>query len=143
LKPMATPAQITQPELFILANEDLEAEEIRRQVKYFVDNGYKYEDIAVLYRSNGQSGLIEAELRQNQIPYVVTGGTAFFDRKESRDLLAYLKTCVHPQELPLRRILNTPSRGLGEAAIDHAQKESARSGLSFIKVCEKYKEMSF
>src|SRR5690606_3388050 len=57
--------------------------------------------------------------------------------------LAYLKTCLQPQELPLRRILNTPARGLGVAVVDHIQQESCRHGLSFVKVVEKYEQLDF
>ncbi len=143
LKPAAGSKGRHLPELFCLENEDDEADEVVRQIRHFTAEGYGYEDMAILYRSNGQSGLMEVALRQNQIPYQVTGGTGFFDRKESRDLLAYLKVVLSLQELPLRRVLNTPPRGLGEVAIDHAVEKARELGVSFPKVFKDYQTADF
>ncbi|MES2854383.1 MAG: ATP-dependent helicase, partial [Bdellovibrionota bacterium] len=78
--PDALPGE--KPEIFVYENDDLESEEVATHIRYFNDQGYKFSDIAVLYRSNGQGGMIEAQLRKAQLPYAITGGTGFFDRKE-------------------------------------------------------------
>ena len=81
-----------KPEIFVYDNDDFEAEEVCTHVNYFHGQGYTHGDIAILYRSNGQGGMVEAQLRRNQIPYSITGGTGFFDRKETKDVLAYLRS---------------------------------------------------
>jgi DNA helicase-2/ATP-dependent DNA helicase PcrA len=91
------------------------AEEAHRLIDY---GSAKPSDIAVLYRSNLQAGEIEAELRARGVPYQVFGGTQTFERKEVKDLLAYLTVCLDPfNELAVRRSLNYPARGVGDAAL--------------------------
>ena len=75
----------------------------------------RWADVAILYRSNIQAKLIEDELRQHEVPYVMYGGQQFFERKEVKDLLAYLKVALNrSDEIALRRIVNYPPRGIGE-----------------------------
>ncbi len=107
-----------KPELFVYDNDDIEIEEVVSHVRYFHDQGVPHDQIAVLYRSNGQGGLLEGALRQNGIPYSITGGTGFFDRKETKDVLAYLRCALNPNEVAFRRILNTPPRGIGEGTVE-------------------------
>ncbi|MFN8945236.1 MAG: ATP-dependent helicase, partial [Pseudobdellovibrionaceae bacterium] len=129
-----------KPEIFIYDNDDTESEQIVTHVQYFKSQGYSHQDIAILYRSNGQGGLIEAHLRQNNIPYKMTGGTGFFERKETKDLLAYLRSSLNPNEIAFRRILNSPSRGIGDATVEKIEKYGDTVGLKFHVAARKWKE---
>jgi DNA helicase-2/ATP-dependent DNA helicase PcrA len=107
-----------KPEVFILDNEDEEADFVCREIINFKAKGIQYKDIAILYRSNTQGAFIESSLRKNQIPYTITGGTSIFDRKEAKDWLAFLKQSMDDDEVSYRRIFNVPPRGLGETTLD-------------------------
>ena len=88
-------------------------------------------DFAVLYRSNLQGPEIEAALKERQVPYTMIGGTQFFERKEVKDLLAYLRVSFDPMdEISLRRIINFPSRGIGEVALDKLGAYATAKGTS-------------
>jgi superfamily I DNA/RNA helicase len=128
------------PEIFAYDNDDLESEEVATHIRYFLDRGYKYSDIAVLYRSNGQGALIEAQLRRNQIPYAITGGTGFFDRKETKDVLAYLRSAITPNEVAFRRIINTPARGIGDTTIERLTAHARAIGFKFHVAARKWRE---
>lgn len=81
--------------------------------------GYRYSDFAFLYRTNAQSRVFEEVLIQKGLPYQVVGGQRFYDRKEIRDLLSYLKLVYNPNDrISLRRVINTPKRGIGEATLE-------------------------
>lgn len=129
-----------KPELFVYENDDIEAEEVINHIRYFIDRGYKYNDIAVLYRSNGQGGLLESFLRQAQIPYSLTGGTGFFDRKETKDVLAYLRCSLNPNEIAFRRIINTPHRGIGETTIEKLDAHAQAIGFKFHVAARNWKK---
>jgi superfamily I DNA/RNA helicase len=128
------------PEHFVYETDEVEAEEIIRQIAYFHEQGYKHSDIAILYRSNGQGGLLESYLRHGQVPYSITGGTGFFDRKEIKDVLAYLRCAIHPNEVSFRRIINTPPRGIGDTTIERLTAYSEDSNISFINAAHKWRE---
>jgi len=90
-----------------------------------------YHDIAVFYRINAQSRAIEDELVKNRIPYAIVGGMKFYERKEIKDVLAYLKVIANPSDsLSLRRIVNVPPRGIGEKTLDKIEAFSREKGLS-------------
>lgn len=79
---------------------------------------YSYNDFAILYRTNAQSRALEEKLRRSAIPYVLVGGTKFYERKEIKDILAYLRILVNPRDaIALRRIVNFPSRGIGNVSL--------------------------
>ncbi len=120
-----------KPEVFIYDNDDTESEEVVRHIQHFKENDYKNSDIAILYRSNGQGGLLESVLRQNQIPYAITGATGFFDRKEVKDILAYLRCAFHPNEVAFRRIINAPPRGVGDVTMDRLHEFAEEQGVKF------------
>ena len=84
--------------------------------------GRKNEDFAILYRTNAQSRIFEETLRRRGISYKIVGGTRFYDRKEIKDLLSYLKVLVNPQDdISLRRIINVPKRSIGDATVGKVQ----------------------
>ena len=90
-----------------------------------------YRDIAVFYRINAQSRAIEDELVKYRIPYTVVGGMKFYERKEIKDILAYLKLIDNPSDgLSLKRIINVPSRGIGEKTIEKIEAFAREKGLS-------------
>ena len=98
---------------------DLEAAFVGDEVKRLYDRGQKLGEVAVLYRSNRQSEPIESALKERGIAVQVLGGTQFYDRKEVKDLLAYLRVALNARdEIALRRVLNYPARQIGEAALD-------------------------
>jgi superfamily I DNA/RNA helicase len=106
------------PELFTFANEEMEIDAIVNELQTFQKRGYAWKDIAILYRSNSQGGLMEGGLRRTGIPYKITGGTALFDRKEAKDVLAFIRCSIYPNEIAFRRIINLPARGIGEKTIE-------------------------
>ena len=121
------------PELFVYENENEEAENVGSEIGALIREGFAKKHIAVLYRSNSQGALLEAELRRQQIPYLMSGGTAFFDRKETRDILAYLRCAFKPNEVALRRIVNTPARGIGEKTIELLTHYAKTKQISFVE----------
>jgi DNA helicase-2/ATP-dependent DNA helicase PcrA len=99
---------------------EIEATWVGRHVRRLVrEEGRRPRDVAVLYRSNGQSRLLEEALREQGIAHRVVGGTQFFERKEVKDVLAYMKLALCPtDEISLRRVINYPARGIGEATLE-------------------------
>ena len=101
-------------------NEYSEAQYIVREIENLVQFGqYNYNDVAILYRSNHQSRVLEDEFIKKQIPYHIVGGLGFYDRKEIKDVISYLKVAINPQDtIALKRIVSTPKRGLGSKTIE-------------------------
>lgn len=98
----------------------------------------KYQDYAILYRSNFQSRLIEEALREAGIPYDVMGGMSFYERKEVKDAIAYLRVIHNPEdEVNLHRIVNFPRRGIGKTSLIHANQYCHTLQLPLFKVMEK------
>lgn len=130
-----------KPEVFILENEDEEADFALREIQTLKQNKYKYSDIAILYRSNTQGAFIESSLRRAHIPYEISGGTSIFERKEAKDWLAYLKQSLLPDEVSLRRIINTPPRGLGETTIEKISDFAKKNNIDFLSACKRWSEI--
>lgn len=104
---------------YVADNEHDEANFIVQQIDDLVDNeGYSYGDISIMYRTNNASRAIEDVLVRSGLPYKVVGGTRFYERREIRDIVAYLKVLDNADDtVALRRIINTPRRGIGDKAI--------------------------
>jgi DNA helicase-2/ATP-dependent DNA helicase PcrA len=112
-------------------DEQAEASAVVAEITVLVEAGVAPGDVAILFRTNEQPRLFEAELRRRKLRYVVIGGQSFFDRKEIRDLLAYLKVLARPDdEQSLLRIINTPARGIGDAAVEKLMTRAVRTGRS-------------
>jgi DNA helicase-2/ATP-dependent DNA helicase PcrA len=128
------------PEVFVLEREEDECDFVVNEVQHFMRQGYTYKDFAVLYRSNTQGGLIESSLRRAGIPYSITGGTSIFDRKEVKDVMAYLKQALSPNEVSLRRIINVPTRGVGDTTIEKLTEFSKSEKLTFMEACQRWQD---
>ncbi len=99
--------------------------------------GLSYGDAAVFYRTNAQSRVVEEELVRQGIPYRVVGGTRFYDRREVRDILAYLRVIANPDdEISLRRIVNVPKRGIGQSSVARLSAAAAAAGVPIGRVLE-------
>jgi len=95
---------------------------------------YRWGELAVFYRTNAQSRVLEEYLMRVGIPYKVIGGTRFYDRREIKDAMAYLKAVINPvDEVSVKRVLNTPRRGVGDASIVKLDVWAAQHGLSFFE----------
>jgi DNA helicase-2/ATP-dependent DNA helicase PcrA len=112
------------------AGEEEEGHWVAAEIARLRGEGRPWGHFAVLYRLNAQSRPVEEALREAQMPYQVHGGSAFFDRAEVRDLLAYLKVCVAPEdETSLARIVNVPPRGIGDATVEKVHAFAVAQGL--------------
>ena len=120
-----------------------EASYIINQIRFLKTEEYfKFSDFAVLYRMNSQSRAIEDILRREDIPYKIIGGLKFYERKEVKDIIAYLRLIFNPSDnMSLKRIINEPKRGIGKTSLDNIAKISEETGNSMydiIKNAEKY-----
>jgi DNA helicase II / ATP-dependent DNA helicase PcrA len=99
--------------------------------------GYRFDDIAVFYRTNAQSRVLEDVFLRVGLPYRVIGGVRFYERKEIRDLTAYLRVLANPDDdVSARRIVNVPRRGIGDRTIEALDWHARREGVSFLAACE-------
>ncbi|GIX03853.1 MAG: DNA helicase [Planctomycetaceae bacterium] len=114
-------------------HEQAEAEGVVGEIRSILESRRVPADqIAILFRTNEQPRLFESEFRRQRIPYVLVGGQSFYERREVRDILAYLKVIAYPDdEVSLLRILNVPPRGIGEATTEKLLTQSVRQGMSF------------
>ena len=102
---------------------------------------YKYSDFAVLYRMNSQSRAIEDILRREKIPYKIIGGQKFYERKEIKDIIAYLRLIFNTSDnLALKRIINEPKRGIGKTSLDSIQEISEKTGVSMYEIIKNSQE---
>ena len=118
---------------YVAESEYDEAEFIRSEIRSLQDMGHSNPgDTAVFYRTNAQSRIFEEIFMRAAIPYKVVGGLRFYERKEVKDLLAYLRVLANPNdEVSLRRIINFPKRGIGDRALEEVELFAVAQGISF------------
>lgn len=122
------------PKVFCAPDEYREAEFIAYRIAQMKEQGKAYSDFAVLYRTHTQSRAIEEKMRTYSIPYHIYGGISFYDRKEIKDILAYLYIIDNPDaDTSLLRIINVPKRGIGDATIDKLTAYAAANNISLLE----------
>ena len=131
------------PVVYSANNEYDEGTYIAQQIEHLRrEEYYKYSDFAILYRMNTQSRAIEEILRRESIPYKIIGGLKFYERKEIKDIISYLRLIQNPSDnLSLKRIINEPKRGIGKTSLDKIEELSNNTGISMyeiIKNAEQY-----
>ena len=131
-----------KPLLWSMADTEHEAEVIADEISKHQSNGGHLGDIAILYRSNTQAQPFEEVFRMNQIPYTIIGGQKFYEKKEVKDLMAYLTVILNPKDqLQLRRILNVPNRGIGSRTLEKYLEKSEEEKLSLYDTIHKYPDV--
>jgi len=119
----------TAPRLIESDNEYEEAREMAEWVKQLHQGGMEYREVAVFYRVNSMSRVLEEALRKAHIPYQIIRGVEFFKRKEIKDMIAYLRLLVNPaDQISLKRIINQPSRGIGNTTLGRLFSQSEKTG---------------
>ena len=126
------------PRVYSASNEYDEGTYIAEQIEHLRrEEYYKYSDFAVLYRMNTQSRAIEDILRRENIPYKIVGGLKFYERKEIKDIISYLRLIQNPSDnLSLKRIINEPKRGIGKTSLDKVEEISNNTGVSMYEIIE-------
>ncbi len=123
--------------VFQAADERDEGRWIGAQIEKLHDKGTSYDDVAVFYRTNAQSRVLEDMFLRAGVPYKLVGGTRFFDRAEIRDVMAYLKLVLNPDDdVSAHRIVNTPRRGIGAASIAKIDSYAMSNGISFFSAAQ-------
>ena len=123
--------------VFQASDERDEGRWIGAQIEKLHDRGTSYDDMAVFYRTNAQSRILEDMFLRAGVPYKLVGGTRFFDRAEIRDVMAYLKLVVNPDDdVSALRVVNTPRRGIGATSVAKIESYAARNGLSFFSAAQ-------
>ena len=117
-----------------LKDEREEADWVAQAVCDLVASGQRPGDVAVFYRTNAQSRAIEDGLRRATMPYEIVGSVEFYQRKEIKDVLAYLRLCVNPaDDVSFMRVVNVPTRGIGKATVKAVQSFARPAGISLLK----------
>lgn len=128
----------------LVSNEKEEAEFVAKEIKSLLEKGVREDDIAILYRTNAQSRVLEEEMLEKNIKYRIVGSFYFYSRKEIKDLLCYLRLISnHKDDVSLLRIINTPKRGIGEKSLDNLTSLAIERGISIYDAIESGKELSF
>jgi len=130
--------------IYSASDEHHEADFIVRSIADLIDQqNFSYRDVAVFYRTNNQSRSVEEVFMRRGIPYKVVGGTRFYERKEVRDAIAYLKSVANPSDdVSMRRILNVPRRGIGDKAEDAVDNFAYRNRISFSEAINRIDEIN-
>ena len=110
-----------------------EADGVVSRINFLAMRGVQYKDMAILYRTNAQSRIFEEKLKQKNIPYEIVRGISFYDRKEIKDLMSYLKVVDSGMDdLSVKRIINVPKRGIGQTTINRLQEFAILNQMSFL-----------
>lgn len=119
-------------------DEGEEASRVVESILSYKSAGRSFKDCAIFYRTNAQSRALEESLIYSRIPYKIFGGLKFFERKEIKDMLAYLRLIQHPSDdISFARVINTPARGIGTTTIQKIRKEAKESGSSLFEAASK------
>jgi DNA helicase-2/ATP-dependent DNA helicase PcrA len=126
-------------QLLISRDERAEAQEVARQILALQREGFiKYSGMAVFYRANAQSRVLEEALRLARVPYTLVSGRSFYDRAEVRDAAAYLRLMVNPRsDADLLRVINTPARGIGDTTVERLTDYADQQGISLYEAIAK------
>ena len=125
-------------------NEKEESSYVSKKIKELLSKNVKHEDIAILYRTNAQSRTIEEEMLKANIPYRVVGSFYFYNRKEIKDLLCYLRLINNiDDDVSLLRVINTPKRGIGNKSIENLTYKANLEGCSLFNAINTGKELAF
>lgn len=125
-------------------NERDEAQYVIRKIKELTNRNIEYKDIAILYRTNAQSRVLEEEMLKENMPYRVIGSFYFYSRKEIKDLIAYLRLIHNSKDnVSLLRVINTPKRGIGLKTIDNLTQKADLEGISIYEAITSGKELEF
>ncbi|HTK88949.1 MAG TPA: UvrD-helicase domain-containing protein [Verrucomicrobiae bacterium] len=117
-------------------DENEEAAFVARAIRTLRDQGVDYRDTAIFYRTNAQSRVLEDALRRASIPYLIVGGVRFYERREVKDAVAYLRLLVNPRDdVAFRRAVAAPARGIGKTSLDHLDAEARRRGTGLLEAC--------
>jgi DNA helicase-2/ATP-dependent DNA helicase PcrA len=117
-------------------DEHEEAAFVSQTIRRLREEGTDYLDIAIFYRTNAQSRVLEDALRREGIPYLIVGGVRFYERKEIKDTLAYLRLVVNPKDdMAFRRAVAAPSRGIGKASLARLAEAARLAGVSLLEAC--------
>jgi len=125
-------------------DEKQEANLAIAEIRKLLDDGYKKQDIAIFYRTNAQSRAIEEQFLKTNIPYKVVGSYYFYARKEIKDLICYLRLLQNKDDdISLRRVINVPKRGIGNASVDKLETLANIEGISMFDAIQSGKELAF
>ena len=127
----------------VLVAEDERDEGMRIAGELYAENarGTPYAEMAIFYRANAQSRVLEDQLRARRIPYRIVRGRSFYDRAEIKDVAAYLRLCVNPRsDGDLLRVINTPARGIGDTTVEALRKSAVRMGVSLWEAIEQMEQ---
>ena len=125
-------------------NERDEAQYVVRKIKELINRNVEYKDIAVLYRTNAQSRVMEEEMLKDNLPYRVVGSFYFYSRKEIKDLIAYLRLIHNSKDnVSLLRVINVPKRGIGLKTIENLTTKADKENVSIYEAISSGKELAF
>lgn len=123
--------------LKVVGDAELEAYEVVKRIGALEKGGRRHSEVAIFYRTNAQSRPFETALIQAAIPYQLIGGTPFYERREVKDVLAYLRLIVNPKDdVSFTRVINTPRRGIGDKTVDLIAQHAARLGCSMLEALD-------